>query len=450
MESVLPQQVVTPNSTGDGDYLMDYISPETRETVEQSIPRGEFERIQYKQRELHNEIVKFTEAKAREFYDFCDQLVREHHARQAAQRESSSLSTRTQDSPSPPGIVPSHSSSRTSMRSDSPKVPLKSSFKNKAGSSATSSESEGASGQKSPKRVMFASEPEVYTPEESDSEDDEVSGSDTDDDEVNGVADSLSQHSIDSTTDEAVTDNSARVLNVQQQPEPQPEKDTGYEEEDDSRATEDLFEFDESLGVEIPPAEDASTTFKQKVKDDVPTNTAAAADSHLGLVNPALASSLPQPSMGSSLPRLSGSFKPHSQSKYVLEDIEEGSDPPSRSSTASIPISTGLAPRPTIISPYASSLPIQISQSQPWSLSAQQANDSNHSSVTGATPLPQREHEHMTEDLEWATLLNHGETTDNPFNRSATNKPTDPTKMSFSERLLMEDQQQQPDWNYGV
>lgn len=448
MESVLPQPVVTPNSTGEGDYLMDYIRPEIRETVEQSIPRGEFERIQYKQRELHNEIIKFTEAKAREFYDFCDQLVREHHARLAAQRESSSLSTQTQDSPSPPPeVVPSHSSSRTSIRSDSPKVPLKSSFKNKAGSSATSSESESASGQKSPKRVMFASQPEVYTPEESDSEEeDQVSGSDTDDDEVNGVAESLSQHSID---DEPVTDNSARVLNVQQQPEPPQEQDKVYEEEDDTRSTEDLFDFDESLGVEIPPAEDVSTTFRnsdQEAEDHIATTT----DGHLGLVNPALASSLPQPNMVSSLPRLSGSFRPPAQSKYVPEDIEEGSDPPSRSSTGSIPISTGLAARPTVISPYASSLPIQISQSQPWSLSAQQANDSNHSSVTGATPLPQREQEHMTEDLEWATLLNHGETNDNPFNRSATNKSTtDPSKMSFSERLLLEEQKQ-PDWDYDV
>lgn len=447
MESVLPRQVVAPDGTGEGDYLMEYINPETREAVEQLIPRGELERIRYKQRELHNEIVRFTEAKAREFYDFCDQLVREHRSRLAAQRESSSLSTRERDSASPPGIFPSHSSSRTSIRSDSPKVPLKSSFKTKPGSSVTLSESESASGQKSPKRVMFASQPEVYTPEESGSEDEQVvSGSDTDDDEVNGVAGNLPQHSV-AGDDSSMTDNSARVLNVQADP----AKDQGYDyndDEDDSRSTEDLFEFDESLGVDIPPAQEASTTFNEQEALDLPTTTGDADSRHLGLVNPALASSLPQPNMISSVPRLSGNFKPPAQSKYVLEDIEEGSDPPSRSSTASIPISSGLAARPTVISPYAASLPIQISQSRPWSLSAQQASDSNHSSVTGATPLPTREQQHMTEDLEWATLLNHGETTDNPFNQSSTNMSTDPSKMSFSERLLMEEQKR-PGWNYG-
>lgn len=504
-----------PQNTGDSDYLLNYLGSTLLDAIEKSLSQGDVERIRYRQREVHHEILRFTEAKARDFYEFCEQLINEHNARAAAKQQKEEKLADTCDEDEAPSVaktkstalLPSSSSwsssSQSSLRSatpgSSPKVPLKSSFKQKPTSSSltTVNSDSSSSNRTSPKRVMFASKPEVYVPKESDSsssdaDEEDFEGSDTDDDDddnKNGevTGDIMKNDGFDesavsshSSTLPGTTDNSARDLDYQ---ESQREVEDNIHEalpndEHTNMASEtedELFEFDESLGVEISPSEDdkpflASNNYNESSFIQVPqapetSPEAASSETPYELVNPSLGSSLPQVgALTSSLPRLIGSFKPNSQTKYlaVTEETSDdaGSDPPSRNGSIPLAMNTGGGPmKATAISPFASSLPVQISQSTPWSLSAREANDSNRSSVSGATPLDEREenqkpqeddnteYNHAAdEDVELASLLQNGEASDNPFTNFSlrAQKNEDPSQMSFSERFMLEEAKKHP------
>lgn len=185
---------------GDAAYLMDFVPASIRDAVETTLSPGDRDRIAYKQRDIQSQIVKYTEQKVVEFYEFCVQLVVEQRERDesVADLDSRLVQLSAEDDGDDEAGAPSASdtsqpASASSSGTSTPRIPgqLSSSRQSPKGSASTTRSASPAksplplksslakprslsgsdSDRKSPKRVMFSDHDEIsYMESDADSD----------------------------------------------------------------------------------------------------------------------------------------------------------------------------------------------------------------------------------------------------------------------------------------
>uniref|UniRef100_A0A060T385 ARAD1C30536p n=1 Tax=Blastobotrys adeninivorans TaxID=409370 RepID=A0A060T385_BLAAD len=490
---------------GDAAYLMDFVPASIRDAVETSLSPGDRDRIAYKQRDIQSQIVKYTEQKVVEFYEFCVQLVVEQRERDESVADLDSrlaqLSSEDNDDDEAGATSASDTSQPASVSSSgtsTPRIPrqLSSSRQSPKGSVSTTRSASPAksplplksslakprslsgsdSDRKSPKRVMFSDHDEISYME-SDTDSDSSTEPDYDDDDDNDIdaddGDELGGIKFRHMGPTFVyspnsVDNSIRDTNIkgyqslQQQQQQQPQEriltpgrsadatvadepgdidssstatvETSTEKASQEDTDDELFEFDESL----PESEDNDNTAVTDLKSFVPSENSAGPSSLVddldaNLVNPSIASSLPQ-SASSGQVTVTGSFKQRPMTKYLGNDDDDDADhyelhqsrlDDDHDDLKMARFNDGGIMSETLMSPSASSLPIRIANSQ------------------ASKPAPSSGLVHTVdnanEDVELASVLNSHQEIDDPvFLSLSARNAQDPSRMSFSERMTWE------------
>ncbi|CAN6610178.1 hypothetical protein TRVA0_004S02256 [Trichomonascus vanleenenianus] len=371
-------------------YLFSFLSPPLRDQIRSDLSEAQVREIEQKQDQLQRDLVQNIESSIEILRQFAEHVL----SRSKPQEPSSKSAT---PSPSPRAA------------SSSPQ-PLKSSL------------AKGSSFDKRSKKVMFAPQDEVSIVEDGLSATDEDDTSETDDnfsdneDMDDDQYDRLTQSQIlgDSAPVElmsaAAGDESNGFALSKELSNIKLDKPTkGSEDEmtssSKSDVSEDMFEFDEALDIGYANGEIKDSS-RQEDLAAVNVTVDNGEEDGADLVSPALGSSLP---ISNSF-QLRGRFRPRPSTKYLKEDADD---------LDTLPVSRYSAQRPVDmhhikdadISTFASSLPITISSFKPHSAKTDLSSEIPGEAVAFS-----------------------------PSNAAGTK--TNPAQMSFSERLLWEQQNQ--------